>query len=169
MKKDLILIGMPGCGKSTFGKKMAKKVGMPFVDLDEKIEKTTGKTILELFAEEGEEGFRRWETRVFAEEIGDGKVIATGGGIVTRLENRDIAKRGRVIFIDRPLNRIVEDVRCDTRPLLAEGRERLKQLYAERIDLYRAWADLIIPNEGSFDKVLNQILNEVSDDEADGN
>ncbi len=169
MKKDLILIGMPGCGKSTFGRKLAKKMGMPFLDLDEKIEETTGKTIPELFAEEGEDGFRRWETRVFAEAVKGGRVIATGGGIVTRPENREIAKRGSVIFIDRPLNRIIEDVRCDTRPLLADGREHLKKLYAERIDLYREWADCIIPNEGSFGKVLNQILNEVSDDETDGN
>lgn len=161
MKKDLIFIGMPGCGKSTLGKRLAKKLNLSFLDLDTAIEQAEGRPIPKIFETEGEDGFRQIETKAFQASVGSGRVIATGGGIVTREENRAIAKGGIVIFIDRPLEDIMGDVQTDTRPLLKQGRERLLQLYEERYPLYRKWADIHIKNTGSLEETLTRIINEV--------
>lgn len=169
MTKDLILIGMPGCGKSSMGRRLAKKLKMPFLDLDKEIEEAAGKPIPQIFETDGEEGFRHLETMTFAASLGGGSVIATGGGIVTRAENLPIAKAGTVVFIDRPLAKIMEDVRCDTRPLLKDGKERLQLLYDERYDKYLDWADIRVVNDGSFIRTLNKIIKEVKKYETHGN
>ncbi len=168
MNKDLILIGMPGCGKSTIGKLLAEQLSVGFLDLDQEIERLAGATIPEIFAQEGEEGFRRWETKAFSGAVGRGRVLATGGGIVTREENYPIAKTGMVVFLDRPLACIMEDVRTDTRPLLAEGKERLLRLHKERDGLYRTWADITVTNNESVEKVIAKILKEVKNYENYG-
>lgn len=169
MNKDLILIGMPGSGKTSLGRRLAKKLHRPFVDVDQEIEKTVGKTVTEIFATEGEDGFRRWETQIFASLVRGGRVIATGGGVVTRQENYAIAKRGTVLFIDRPLNLLMQSVQTDTRPLLRDGAERLRQLYAERYESYCRWADIRILNQGSFVRTLHQMIQEVEKYENHGN
>ena len=169
MEKDWILIGMPGCGKSTLGKGLAKRLGCEFLDLDTAIEQETGKTIPQIFEEEGEAGFRRAETQVFQKAVGFGRVLATGGGIVTQKENRSIAKDGVVIFLDRPLADIMGDVKTDTRPLLAQGKERLIRLYEERYPLYQDWADVHIINTGSLTEALDKIIREVKEYENHGN
>ncbi len=168
MRKDLILIGMPGCGKSTIGKKLADRMEMEFLDLDEEIVRLVGKPISEIFETEGEEGFRVWENRVFRQAIGKSRVIATGGGVVTREDNYPIAKEGLVIFIDRPPEKIMEDVDTESRPLLKEGRDRLLRLYGERNTLYRGWADVIVPNIKTIDEVIEMISNEVKNYETNG-
>ena len=169
MKKDLILIGMPGCGKSSLGRRLAKKLGMPFLDLDKKIEEMAGKPIPQIFETEGEDAFRLLETKAFASSLDGGRVIATGGGIVTREENRVIAKRGVVLFIDRPLKKIMSNVKTETRPLLKDGKDRLTLLYQERYDKYLDWADLRVVNDGSFIRTLYKIINEVKRYETHGN
>ena len=169
MKKDLILIGMPGSGKSSLGRRLAKKLGLPFLDLDKEIEKMAGKAIPQIFETDGEDAFRLLETKAFASSLGGGRVIATGGGIVTREENREIARQGVVLFIDRPLNQIMSEVKTETRPLLKDGKERLTVLYQERYDKYLAWADLRVVNDGSFIRTLYKIINEVKHYETHGN
>ena len=169
MEKDLILIGMPGCGKSTLGKRLAKRLGREFLDLDTAIEDEAKKTIPQIFEEEGEGRFRHRETQVFHKALGFGRVIATGGGIVTQAENASIAKGGVVIFIDRPLANIIGDVKTDTRPLLAKGKERLKRLYEERYSLYRNWADVHIINDTTCEETLEKIIKEVKEYENHGN
>ncbi len=159
--KELILIGMPGCGKSSLGKILAERLSRPFLDLDAEIEKASGKTINEIFQEVGEAGFRKLETEVFRKTIGFGGVLATGGGIVTMPENKEIAQQGVVAFLDRPLLMILDTITTEERPLLKNGKERLTKLYEERYDKYLEWADIVIPNQGSIEETIEKIMKEV--------
>lgn len=166
--KDIILIGMPGSGKSVIGKQVSKRLEREFLDIDEVIEKDSGRKIAEIFESQGEEIFRHLETDALRNAIGGGRVIATGGGVVTRIENREIIKNGLVVFLDRPLDRIIGDVEIENRPLLADGRERLYQLYDERYEKYCAWADIKISNEETIEEMVEKIINEVGNYENYG-
>ncbi len=169
MPKDIILIGMPGCGKSTVGKILAKEMNRPLVDLDSVIEERAGSTINEIFSTWGESVFRQMETEAFQNAIGGGKIIATGGGIVTIPCNRETACKGIVVFLDRPLEILLATTEIRERPLLKDGRERLKTLYQERYDLYCEWSDIRIENMGDLENVVKKILNEVNRYENYGN
>ncbi len=157
--ENIILIGMPGCGKSTLGKMLAEKLGRPFVDADAFLEEQEGRTIPELFAV-SEDCFRDAEERtVKALSEKEGLVIATGGGVVKREINvKRMKETGRVFFIDRSPEDIVTDVEVGTRPLLAEGPEKVFTLYRERIALYREAADVIVVNRWSLEKVLGELV-----------
>ena len=157
--KNIVLIGMPGCGKSTFGKRLAKRLELPFYDADAVLEEREQRTIKSFFAE-SEDAFRTAETRTLAylAEL-DGAVIATGGGAVKRAENMELLKRGGiVVFIDRTPENILGSIEGDERPLLADDKQRISNLYAERIDLYRQYADYIVENNGDFGGVLRRLL-----------
>ena len=153
--KNIVLIGMPGCGKSTFGKRLAKKMGRRFYDADTVLEEREARTIKDFFAE-SEDAFRAAETRTLAylAEL-EGVVIATGGGAVKRAENMELMKRnGVVVFLDRKPEQILGNIEGDARPLLAADKKRIFKLYEERIDLYRKYADKIITNSGDFGRTL---------------
>lgn len=153
--KNIVLIGMPGCGKSTFGKRLAKKMGRSFYDADTVLEEREARTIKDFFAE-SEDAFRAAETRTLAylAEL-EGAVIATGGGAVKRAENMELMKRkGVVVFLDRKPEQILGNIEGDARPLLAADKKRIFKLYEERIDLYRKYADKIITNSGDFGRTL---------------
>ena len=153
--KNIVLIGMPGCGKSTFGKRLAKRLGRKFYDADEVLEQREQRTIKDFFAE-SEDAFRAAETRTlaFLAELEDA-VIATGGGAVKRSENMELMKhKGVVVFLDRKPEQIVGNIEGDARPLLAADKQRIFKLYEERIDLYRKYADKIITNSGDFGRTL---------------
>ena len=153
--KNIVLIGMPGCGKSTFGKRLAKRLGRSFYDADEVLEQREQRTIKDFFAE-SEDDFRAAETRTLAylAELKNA-VIATGGGAVKRAENMELMKRqGVVVFIDRKPEQILGNIEGDARPLLAADKQRIFKLYEERIDLYRKYADKIITNSGDFGRTL---------------
>ena len=153
--KNIVLIGMPGCGKSTFGKRLAKKMGRSFYDADTVLEEREARTIKDFFAE-SEDAFRAAETRTLAylAEL-EGVVIATGGGAVKRAENMELMKRkGVVVFLDRMPEQILGNIEGDARPLLAADKKRIFKLYEERIDLYRKYADKIITNSGDFGRPL---------------
>lgn len=160
--RNIVLIGMPGCGKTSLGKDVSRKMRMRFVDMDAYIVQMTGKTVQELFAL-GEAVFRDAETMACKSlSAQEDCVIATGGGCVLREENmRLLSQTGTVVFIDRPLARILSDVRCDTRPLLQKGADAVRRLYAERIGLYRKYARVTVRNSGAFFACANEIVRRV--------
>jgi shikimate dehydrogenase len=156
-KGNVALIGMPGCGKSTIGRVLAQAMGRPFVDTDERIEAITGCRIQDILAKEGEEVFRRLETKVLGEEAGKSSmVIATGGGVVTRPENRDLLRQNSlIVYLKRELGELV----TDGRPL-SKGKG-IKALAKQRLPLYEAWSDYIIPVEADPVKTTARILDEI--------
>ena len=157
--KNIVLIGMPGCGKSTLGRSLAEMLGRDFIDADPEIEKDAGKTIPELFAV-SEEFFRNQETRTTKRLAAlQDKVLAMGGGVVLRQENIiSLKENGLIIFLDRSPEDIIGDVDTKTRPLLAAGRKRIYDLYAQREALYRAAADVTVQNKGSMQDVLLRLV-----------
>lgn len=137
---NIALIGMAGSGKSTVGKELARMLDRRFVDMDEEIVKKAGKTIPEIFAEEGEEAFRSLETEVLSELSGEsGLVIATGGGVVTRPRNLPLLRRNsRIVRLIRP----VEELPSDGRPLSQKFTP--SQLAMEREPLYNSWKEIAV-------------------------
>ncbi len=152
--ENLILIGMPGCGKSTVGKLLAEATGKTFFDADAQIVNMAGMPIPEIFAKEGEEGFRQRETAVLA-RLGSRSslVIATGGGCVTRQENYPLLhQNGRIIWLQRQL----EQLPIDGRPLSQSG--KLAEMYEVREPLYRRFADFTAQNNQTPQDTLDAIL-----------
>lgn len=157
--KNIVLIGMPGCGKTTLGKLLAAKLKMEFYDADDVLEQREPYSIKEFFAR-GEEVFREAEQRT-AEFLAckENCVIAAGGGVVKKAASMDAyEKNGIIVFIDRPAEAIVNDVEIKTRPLLAAGTQRVYELYDERIELYRKYAAYIVKNADSIENVLSQLV-----------
>jgi shikimate kinase len=147
--QPIFLIGMPGSGKSTIGKRLATKLGYRYVDADRELEARCGVAIPTIFDLEGEEGFRRREAALIDDlsKI-DGLVLATGGGVVLREDNRRVLhERGFVIYLETSVNELLHRLRNDTkRPLLAGGqpREKLEALATVRVPLYESIAHLTI-------------------------
>ena len=151
---NIILVGMPGSGKSTVGKKLAKALGRPFVDTDALIVEAAGRPIPDIFATDGEEVFRTLETEAVKKAgMMSGAVIATGGGVVTRQRNyAPLSQNGRIVFIKRALDRLP----TAGRPLSQiQSREAM---YAVRLPLYQAFADLEADNNGSIHDTVETIL-----------
>ena len=154
-KMNLVLIGMPGCGKSTIARKLAEISGRPAVDIDQRIVERIGMPIRDFFAQQGEARFRQIEAEILTEvTLQTGQIIATGGGIVKDWENvRRLRQSGKVYFLDRSLDQLETD---PSRPL-SSSREALRQLYDQRIDLYRAACDQQIENNGSADQTARRL------------
>ena len=142
---NVALIGMPSCGKTTIGRALADRLGKRFVDLDEEIVRAAGRSIPDLFAAEGEDGFRAREAEQTARFAREGRqVLSCGGGVVKRPENlRALRQNGVVLFIDRPLDALTVG---GGRPLSTSA-EALKTMEAQRRPLYLAAADAVTPNE----------------------
>ncbi len=155
-KENLVLIGMPGCGKSTLGKALSEKLGKTFVDSDEEIVKEAGMTIPEIFKKEGEKAFRHREEKVIARlSMETGLVMATGGGAVLREENvKRLSQNGRLLFLDAPLETLVA---TEDRPL-SQTKEALTKLYFERYDIYKKSADRVIDITRDKKENLEKIL-----------
>lgn len=151
--KNLLLVGMPGCGKSTIGRRLAEALNRPLVDTDEEIVKKIGCTIPEYFAQYGEEEFRKREHEVLREISGrSGQIIATGGGIVTRPENTDPLRENSVVIF---LRRNIEYLPTKGRPISQSS--DLHQLYQKRKPLYEAVADLTVDNI-RIERTVQEIL-----------
>jgi shikimate kinase len=145
----IILVGMPGCGKTTVGRELAKRLALRFVDADQEVELRTGVKIPTIFEIEGEAGFRRRETQTIdALTQESGLVLATGGGAVIAAENRQMLReRGVVIYLNVPPPILWERTRHDHgRPLLQvpDPRARLQQLHTTRDPFYREIAHIIV-------------------------
>lgn len=138
-KENVVLVGMPGCGKTTVGTILSKLCDRELIDTDTCIIKKSGTEISTLFAQYGEKHFRDLESDVVAEVTAmSGKIIATGGGAVLRAENiRALRKNGRLYFLDRPLEELLP---TDDRPL-ASTKEAIQKRYEERYGTYCACAD----------------------------
>lgn len=152
--QNIVLIGMPGCGKSTIAARLAAKLGRTAVDADAEIVRLAGKPIPDIFAQDGEDAFRRWETQAL-ESLGkqSGLVIATGGGCVTRKRNFPLLhQNGTLFWLQRNLDRLP----TDGRPLSQAN--AVAQLYAARRLLYEQFSDHIIDNNGSCDDTIAAIL-----------
>ena len=152
--RNIALIGMPGCGKSAVGRSLAQNTGKPFADIDALIEKAAGKSIPDIFTVNGEEVFRRLETRILSEESRkNGLVIATGGGVVTRPENLDLLRQNSfVVYLKRDL----ADLNVDGRPLSkAIG---VTALAEQRLPLYEAWCDCAVQVEAGSDETAARII-----------
>lgn len=162
MKSNIILVGMPGCGKSTIGEKLAEKLNYDFCDLDDYIVEKEDMTIDQMF-EHGEEYFRDIESSGVRDIVNWNKtVIATGGGVIKRLENIDVLKEnGFIIFIDRPIEQIISDVDTDIRPLLKDGKERLYNLLEERYELYKNCCNIRVINDSDIDKLIEKITEKI--------
>lgn len=152
--ENLILIGMPGSGKSTIAAALAAATEREVLDTDAMVEEKAAKPIPAIFAQEGENAFRTLESACVREAgAGSGRIIATGGGVVTRPENRDpLRQNGRLIFLKRPL----EELPTQGRPL--SQTHPLAELYAAREPLYRAWADMTVANDAAPQTVAARIM-----------
>lgn len=153
--RNLVLIGMPGCGKSAVGRLLAEKLRRPFYDADAEIEKELGCDIPTVFAERGEAAFREAETKVL-ERLGkvSGSVIATGGGCVTREENYPLLhQNGTIVWLRRPLDRLPKDGRP-----VSQSTD-LTALYEARAPLYERFCDFAADNGGAPEETVEAILN----------
>lgn len=157
-KQNIVLIGMPGSGKTTIGQAVAKKLGRDFVDSDDEIKNIIKTEISDYFSQYGEENFRDAETQVIKDIAKrSGTVIATGGGAVLRHENIDALKmNGIIYFLDRPLSDIIP---TSDRPT-ASSREAIEKRYNERYEIYKSSADKIITVTGVVDDAVTQIESE---------
>lgn len=152
--ENLILVGMPGCGKSTVGPILAEKLQKTFVDADREIIKAAGMQIPKIFESSGEPGFRKIETQVL-EQLGkrSGLVIATGGGCVTREENcAHLHQNGTIIWLKRDLDQLP----TDGRPLSKAS--ELDKMYAVRKPLYDRFADFSVDNDTDPNTVTDKII-----------
>lgn len=159
-KNIVLLIGMPGCGKTTIGSEVAKRINYKFCDMDKYIEDISKSTIKELF-NKSEEFFRDYESRACVElsNINDNIIISSGGGIIKRKKNIDcFKKKGIIIFIDRPIENIIKDVDTSTRPLLKEGKAKLYNLYSERYNLYNDYCQYKIANDKEIEDTINKVV-----------
>jgi len=152
--RNIVLIGMPGSGKSSFGKKLAKKLNRTFVDLDKEVISIAGKSIQDIFRQDGEPHFRALETQV-ALEFGkrNSLVIATGGGILLNPMNALALKQnGKLIFVDRP----IAHLSTSDRPL-STSQAALEEMEKIRRPLYEKYMDATLFNQGPFIKVLAEL------------
>ena len=165
--RNLVLVGLPGAGKSSVGKRLANRLAIPFIDADCEIEKAAGMPIADIFARHGEAAFRAGEARVIARLLADGpKVIATGGGaFMAETTRRAIAERGIAIWLDATSDVLVARVaRRDHRPLFrgVDARDKIEELRARRDPVF-AQADVrVMSSAGPHDKVVRAVIDAVS-------
>lgn len=151
--KNIVLVGMPGCGKSTVGKALAKRFSRPFFDADQEIVKRAGKSIPEIFQTEGEAGFRKIETEVLFDLCRQsGAVIATGGGAVTVPKNHGILRQNSLVVF---INRDIAVLPTNGRPLSEQN--DLHEMFRQRLPLYRAVCDYEVDGNSEIQTVTDRV------------
>ncbi len=153
--QNIVLIGMPSCGKSSIGERVAKLLNREFIDIDLEIEKAENKTIPQIFSEMGEEYFRKIEKQITLNTCSlSGKVISTGGGVVKDRENLFALKQnGKVILINRDIDKLISDGRP-----LSKDKQTIKKLYEERKELYNLFADAKVSNDGEIISAVKGVI-----------
>jgi shikimate kinase len=152
-----ILIGMSGCGKSTIGRAVARKMGLQFIDIDEEIESRHG-NITDIFKTQGEHRFREIESAEFERALEkDDAMIATGGGILGNEYNRRLASKGTVIFIDRNIEGIRSSLDESNRPMLNGKPGMLEKLFNDRYMTYREAMDFTVENNGTENECIEAV------------
>ena len=169
----IVLIGMPGCGKTTIAREVASRLGWPWFDSDLEIEEQQGMPVAEFFARFGEERFRELETRCVGELLrGDGEaVVSLGGGAVRNFVSvaggeapvsASLRQDCVIVYIHRRVEDILRSVDLSERPLLRDNPERLAELFRERYPLYEAVGDFCVHNEGPVEETVDRVLEALS-------
>lgn len=163
-RKNIVLCGFMGSGKSTIGKLLSRKMGMAFIDLDDYIEKRESKSVSQIFADSGEDYFRQLE-RDAVKELAYKKsiILATGGGTLTFRENVDILRNAdnKIILLDLPVEVVEQRLQGDTkRPLLnrPDKAKVMRELYEKRLPLYRNAADIAVNAANAPMQVCMEIM-----------
>lgn len=160
---NIFLVGLMGAGKSTIGRQLARELGKQFRDSDSEIEKRTGVSIDVIFDIEGEQGFRRRETRMLQELVEErGIVLATGGGAVLASDNRQLLRdNGLIIYLKASAEHLAGRVKLDRRrPLLQTGDKlaKIRELMTQREPVYQQLADMVVEtNNRSIPRVVREI------------
>ncbi|MCL2081739.1 MAG: shikimate kinase [Oscillospiraceae bacterium] len=157
--RNIVLIGMPGCGKTSIGTELAGIMDRPFADTDEQIEMAAGKTVAAIFSEDGENAFRELETKLLTELCKqNGGIVATGGGVVKHPVNKHIMQQnGVIVFLERDISRL----ETSGRPLSEQA--GVDVLAKERLPIYRQWCDVAVQVGGirqTAEKIYNMVRQE---------
>lgn len=158
--RHIFFIGMSGSGKSSLGKRVANKLQLNYIDTDRWIAQMVGMSIPDIFEQKGEQAFRNAETNTLTLLLDETpSLVSTGGGTVLDPVNYEIMRNhGYIILIDRPPEDIMQDIRLETRPMLQEkGVEEVQRLYNERIERYRAAADIVLTNAYGYHNAVNAL------------
>lgn len=160
IQQSIFLIGMPGAGKTTVGRALARREGMEFYDLDALIQEKANKSIQNIIIHDGEEAFRQYEYEVLKDivEMKGASVVATGGGtILSEASSQLMRDNGLVVFLHRDVTQILDDLDMEIRPLLKESIEYIFRLYEERYPLYEKVSHVKVLNAGTVEDAVDQI------------
>lgn len=157
-EKNIVLIGMSGCGKTTIGLAAAARLKRIFIDTDIMVEEAEGASISELFKAKGEKYFRQCEARACAEAASrHGTVIATGGGAILNGHNIDLLKAtGVIVYIERDISLIL-GAEAENRPLFT-SEQHIRELYEARLPIYRRYADITLINNDDSQIIASRLL-----------
>ena len=157
--KNIVLIGLMGAGKTTIAKELSVRLNRDMIDMDDYIEEKYKMSIPQMF-EISENYFREKETECTLEvSKKENIIISTGGGIIKNPINMNaLRENGIVIYIDRPLENIMEDIDVIHRPLLKDGPEKLRALHVERYELYKSYAHYHLINDKTIEDIITKIL-----------
>ena len=163
-KRNIVLIGLMGAGKTTIGRRLAQRIQWPLVDTDQVIESRCGTSVATIFEVEGEAGFRRRESKVLSEIMADGgQIVTTGGGAPIQPDNRPVIAQGYVVYLHAQPRQLWQRLRQDaSRPLLTQSKDpkaTLESLYQTRDQVYRELASVVVSSsQGSPSQVVSQVI-----------
>lgn len=164
-KNNIVLIGMPGAGKSTLGVVLAKALGKQFIDTDLLIQEQTGKRLQDIINKNGIDGFLSVEEKVVSALNCENSVIATGGSVVLlKKAMENLQKNGVIVFLDVPLDELKLRINnITTRGIVMSKDENINSVFEKRFPLYNAYSDITVDaKNGSFEKTIEQIICKVS-------
>ena len=163
MRDNYALVGFMGCGKTTVGRELAKRLQCPFWDLDAAIAQGERRTIPEIFAQQGEAGFRELEHAYLKQAAGRRGVLSCGGGLALFPRNREVLSRHfTTVFLDCDFETCYQRIKNSSRPLVASNtKEQLEELYHKRAAIYRQAATVVLRNRGIISEAVDEILRQV--------